>query len=127
MRKQERAQLIYFLRIFNEGNSELLGQLTNITSGGIKLIGENPVIPGTKLHLKMDLPHTSTSDGHLTFAAECIWCKKEHIDECYFIGFKIDKISGENLKTVKLLIKDYYREDLPEDPLLDMNPPVEEK
>jgi hypothetical protein len=125
-RKQERAQLIYYLRVFDAVTGELLGQLTNITPEGMKLIGVKPAAVGLKISVKMDLPHHNKPDSHITFAAESIWSEKDPCGNYYNTGFKIEKISRENMNIIKKLIKDYYREEIPdEDPLRDMNPPLE--
>lgn len=123
-RRLERAHLIYFLRVFNANSGDLLGQMVDLTTDGIMVIGESAIPPRQKCTLRMDLPRNVAVGRHLTVEARCKWCRKDPSGDFYSMGFRIVDMSPEAHQVVDQLIARFYREEGEEDPAADMNPPV---
>jgi len=123
-RRLERAHLIYFLRVFDANSGDLLGQMVDLTTDGIMVIGEGAIPPRQKYTLRMDLPRNVAVGRHLTVEARCKWCRKDPSGDFYNVGFRILDMSPEAHEVVDHLIARFYREEGEEDPAADMNPPV---
>jgi len=123
-RRLERAHLIYFLRVFNARSGDLLGQMVDLTTNGIMVIGEAAVAPRQKYTLRMDLPRNVPLGRHLTLEARCKWCRRDQGGDFYSMGFRIVDMSPEAHRVVEQLIERFYREGGDEDPEADMNPPL---
>ncbi|MCH8198761.1 MAG: hypothetical protein IIA54_01670, partial [Chloroflexi bacterium] len=52
-RNLERQDLVYYLRAFDRSNEQLLGYVANISTGGVMLIGEKPIEPGTTYYYRV--------------------------------------------------------------------------
>lgn len=124
-RRVERAHLIYFLRVFDAASGELLGQMVDLTTDGLMVIGEHPVAARRKYTLRMDLPRNIPMGGHLTVEALCKWCRRDPGGDFYSMGFRITELPPDTHRVVDQLIERFYREGGEEDPAADMNPPVE--
>ena len=123
-RRVERAHLIYFLRVFDAASSELLGQMVDLTTDGLMVIGERAVSARQKYTLRMDLPRNVPMGRHLTVEARCKWCRREPDGDFYSMGFRIMELGPEAHRVVEQLIERFYREGDDEDPEAGMNPPV---
>ncbi len=123
-RRQERAHLIYFLRVFDAQSGDLLGQMVDLTTDGIMVIGEGAVTPRQRYSLRMDLPRNVPMGRHLTLEARCKWCRRDESGDFHSMGFRILDMSPEAYRAVEQLIEKFYREGGEEDPSADMNPPV---
>ncbi len=123
-RRQERAHLIYFLRVFDAMSGDLLGQMVDLTTDGIMIIGESAISPRQKYRLRMDLPRNVALGQHLTLEAQCKWCRQDPQAGFYSMGFRILDMGTQAHETVQALIEKFYREADEEDPQAGMNPPL---
>ncbi len=121
-RRLERAHLIYFLRVFDAGSGDQLGQVVDLTTDGIMLIGEERIVPRQKYRLRMDLPRHEALARHLTLDAQCKWCRRDPGGDFYSMGFRILDMTTEAHELVQKLIERFYREADGEDPEADRNP-----
>ncbi len=121
-RRLERAHLIYFLRVFDAMSGDLLGQMVDLTSDGIMVIGESAIIPRQKYRLRMDLPRNVAIGQHLTLDVQCKWCRRDPSADFYSMGFHILDMSPQAHQIVDQLVQKFYREAGGEDPEADMNP-----
>lgn len=123
-RRLERAHLIYFLRVFDATSGRLLGQMVDLTTDGVMVIGERAVSPRQKYTLRMDLPRNVAVGRHLTLEAQCKWCREDSSGDFFSMGFRIVGMGPDAHRLVDELIERFYREGGEEDPAADMNPPV---
>ena len=123
-RRLERVRLIYFLRVFDAMSGDLLGQMVDLTTDGIMVIGESPVVARQKHTLRMDLPHNIPLGGRLELEARCKWCRRDPSGGFYNMGFQIVDLGPDAHRVVQQLIERFYRESGDEDPAADMNPPL---
>ncbi len=123
-RRQERAHLIYFLRVFDAESGDLLGQMVDLTTDGIMVIGEGAAAPRQHYRLRMDLPRNVPMGRHLTLEARCKWCRRDPSGDFHSMGFRLQDMSPEAHRAVEQLIERFYREGGEEDPSADMNPPL---
>ncbi|CAN2040904.1 PilZ domain-containing protein [Candidatus Magnetomoraceae bacterium gMMP-15] len=106
-RSQKRIHLIYYLRVFNTENDQLLGHLVDITTEGLMLISESPIKKDIDFNLRMVLPETIEGSKIIHFQAKSIWCKKDINPDFYDTGFQFTKVSSEQIEIIERLIKEF--------------------
>jgi len=106
-RRLKRRHLIYYLRVFNNQNRDLIGHLVDITGEGIMLISEKPIAKDTEYEMSMVLPFEILSIEAITFKSICIWCKKDVNPDFYASGFKIEGLAASSISIIEKLIEQY--------------------
>ena len=106
-RQLKRVHLIYYLRIFDNNTDVNMGHLVDITTEGIMMISEEEISRGKDFSFRMQLPTTITGREEVNFQARCLWCKKDINPDFYVSGFKIEKITPHEVKTITALINAY--------------------
>ena len=106
-RRLKRIHLIYYLRVFDNETKRQIGHLVDITTEGIMLISEEPVPIDRHYSLNMQLPGNITGREEINFQARCLWCRKDFNPDFHVAGYKIEKISSQEVKTITALISQY--------------------
>ena len=106
-RKLERKKLIFYLKVFGEKTNRLIGDLVDITTEGIKLIGSRPVKTEITYKLRMDLPREIDGEKKIIFNAQSRWCEKDDRTDFYNTGFKLTAISPDDINRIENLILEY--------------------
>jgi hypothetical protein len=106
-RRLKRRHLIYYLRVFDVTNGQLVGHLVDITKEGLMLISELPLINEKQYSFRMVLPAEILNKAELTFVATVIWCKKDVNPDFYATGFRMVSIADEDMTIIESLIHRY--------------------
>jgi hypothetical protein len=106
-RKDRRRSIIYYLRVFDRDTDQMVGQLVDITTRGMKLVSVHPVDQGTRYSLRMLLPEEIDRKKHMNFEVECMWCKRDVNPNYFTLGFEFLDISPEDVHIIKALIYDF--------------------
>ena len=106
-RKLKRRHLIYYLRVFERNNDQLIGHVVDITSEGAMLISEEPIETDTVFQCRMVLPEGMEGSREITFDAKSVWSKKDINPNYYATGFQMLKAAPKDLDTVERLIVDF--------------------
>ncbi len=106
-RRLRRKHLIYYLRVYDRKNHELVGQLVDITIEGLKLTSEQPIALNKKFGLRMVLPDTIEGSKIAAFDAVSMWCKKDVNPKYYVVGLQFESISKRDLKRIENLIYEF--------------------
>ncbi len=106
-RKSERQRLIYFLQVFNQDTEMFLGNLVNISPDGMLLFGEQPIEPGKRYKLRMNVQFLGQERTTLEVEAESRWCKNTTHPELYDAGFKLLNVPEEQHRLIDQLIKEF--------------------
>jgi hypothetical protein len=102
-RRLKRRHLIYYLRVFDLSNGQLVGHLVDITKEGIMLISEQPLTMDRIYHFRMVLPSEILNKSELTFTSQVVWCKKDINPDFYATGFKLSDILEEDIVVIESL------------------------
>jgi heterodisulfide reductase subunit A-like polyferredoxin len=81
-----------------------IGRVVNISSDGLMLLSEEPIIAGSLLKMNMSLPSRETQ---LSFQAEAVWSSEATQPESYWTGLQITEISAEDVLEIDNLILDW--------------------
>ena len=106
-RKLKRRHLIYYLRVFDQSNGQLIGHLVDITKEGLMLISEQPLITDKEYKFRMVLPTEILSRAEVNYTATVIWCKKDVNPDFYATGFRLSDISTDDIVIIESLIHRY--------------------
>lgn len=110
-RKQPRSHLIHYLRIFDKSTGELIGNLVDISAGGLMLISESPISEplqdNTILQMRMDFPEELDGKTFLEFEAHSVWCRTDINPDLFAIGMQIIHPRSEDLRMIERLIEMY--------------------
>jgi len=112
-RKQERRDLITYLRVFGENAEQPVGHLVDITTEGMMLISEEPVETGKVLQLRVVLPAKIEESKEISLSAKAMWCREDENPAFYNTGFKLVNPSPEHIKIIEHSIQRYcFKESL---------------
>ena len=106
-RKLKRKYLAFFTRVFDKSTGQLLGHLADLTAEGMMIISEKPLRTEVDYQLQMDLSGTFFEKERLDFQASSIWCRPDIDPAFYNTGFRLSKMSKEDLDIVQRIIEEY--------------------
>jgi hypothetical protein len=110
-RKINRRDFSYYMQVTNEANKELLGYLSDISSGGFKLDSPKKIAPGQDFRLHIELTPDIAEKNSMVFIARSKWCQPDHIDPTSFnIGFEIINMSPSDMAIFQRMFDKYGTE-----------------
>ena len=104
MRQVERRHLVFYLRVFDEMSTTVLGHVVDISSKGVMLISDNPISVDGSFRLRIRLPSRIANKKELIFNATSRWCKQDVNPDFYITGFQIYEVDEEVTKYILRLI-----------------------
>jgi len=111
-RRLKRRHLIFYLRVFDMQNDQLMGYLIDLTPDGILLMTEEKIEIGKFFRLRMDLPSEYSDIQEIEFEAESVWGSRDVNPDFQDIGFRLHNISVEERQIIEDLIEDLGFEDV---------------
>ena len=93
-RQINRKYLAVYSRVFDRVSGRVLGYLSDLSQRGTMIISDNPMVVGSKLELRFDLPDPPLfSADHLDIASVVAWSSRD-IDPSFFnVGFEFTEVS----------------------------------
>lgn len=73
-RKLDRKNFTYYMRVLDEATGELIGQLSDISTGGFKIESTTPIPLGSNFRLRIDQTREISNKSFLLFTARVRWC-----------------------------------------------------
>lgn len=78
------------MRVLDEHTGDLVGQISDISTGGFRLESTQRIAAGTMYQLRIDLVGEISWKSYITFAARARWCQRDPYDPTvYNIGFQL--------------------------------------
>ena len=113
-RKIDRRYLLYYMRIFDAKTRQQIGNLVDITPGGIMIVSERPLPEGQTTRLRMELTDEVSDKPFMEFSAHSKWCEPDIIPNLYNTGYEILDLAPEDVKIVQRIIDEFgFRENKP--------------
>lgn len=110
-RKINRRDFSYYMQVTNETTKELLGYLSDISTGGFKLDSPKKIAPGQDFRLHIELTPDIAEKNSMVFIARSKWCQPDHIDPTSFnIGFEIINMSPSDMAIFQRMFDKYGTE-----------------
>lgn len=90
-RQIERHQLSSYLAVYNARTGRVMGQIGNLSAGGLMLISLLPIMVGHIFDLQVRLPAQAEGEGEriIGFQALSHWCKADLSPGHFDSGFSI--------------------------------------
>jgi len=110
-RKKDRREFTYYMQVKNEMTKEIIGYLSDISTGGFKLDCPNKITPGQDFRLLIELTREVADKTSMVFIARCKWCHPDHIDPTsYNVGFEIINIAPSDMVIFQRIFEKYGAE-----------------
>jgi hypothetical protein len=107
-RKLDRNDFSFYMRLIDSETQELVGHLTDISSGGFKLDSQNPIPENKDFRFRMDLTGEVATKPSMEFVARSKWCKVDPLDPLsYNVGFQLIRISPGDIEIFKRMMEKY--------------------
>jgi hypothetical protein len=113
-RKTNRRFLLYYMRVYDAGTRQQIGNLVDITPGGIMVVSEHPLPEGQTFHLRMELSDEVANKPYMEFSALSKWCEPDIIPNMFNTGFEILDLKPEDSSIIHQIIEEFgFRDNKP--------------
>jgi hypothetical protein len=106
-RTLKRWHLIFYLRVFDEDTTKLLGYIADISTCGMMLISDQPILLQRDYNLWVDVPQEDGPRVRVSLKARSLWSKKDVNPDFYDTGFCLINATSEQLHRIQLIIDDF--------------------
>lgn len=110
-RKISRREFSYYMQVTNDATKELLGYISDISTGGFKLDSPKKIMPGQDFRLHIELTSDIADKNSMVFIARSKWCSPDHIDPTSFnVGFEIINMAPSDMSIFQRMFDKYGSE-----------------
>jgi hypothetical protein len=110
-RKITRRDFTYYMQVTNDVTKELLGYLSDISTGGFKLDSQNQIKPGQDFRVHIELTPDIADKNSMVFVARSKWCHRDYVDPNTFnVGFEIMNMLPGDMAIVQRMFDKYGAE-----------------
>ena len=107
-RKVTRRDFTYYMPVADALTKQLIGHLTDISTGGFRLDSLREISPGEDLQLQIQLTPDIANKEFMVFIARSRWCHTDRIDpNTYNIGFQIINMSPSDTVIFQRMCEKY--------------------
>lgn len=107
-RKLPRRNFSYYMRLMDENSGQLLGHLTDISTGGFKADSASALQTNKDFRLRVELSSEVAAKNSMVFQARSRWCHTDPIDPTtYNVGFQITNMSAGDFEIFLRLFEKY--------------------
>ena len=106
-----RKDFFYYLQLIDNETKQVVGHLSDISSGGFKLDSQKPIPTNRDFQFFMNLNSEVAYKPYMVFMARSRWCRIDPIDPyTYNVGYQLTRIAPEDLEIFNRMIEKYGRE-----------------
>ena len=110
-RKKDRREFTYYMQVKDEATKQIIGYLSDISTGGFKLDCPKQIPPGVDFRMQIDLTADVADKTTMVFVARSRWCHPDHIDPTSFnVGFEIINMAPSDMMIFQRIFEKYGRE-----------------
>lgn len=107
-RKDPRRDFTYYMPVMDALTKQLVGHLTDISTGGFRLDSLKKVSPGEDLQLQIRLTPDIATKEFMVFIARSKWCQPDRVDPNTFnVGFQIVNMSPTDMVIFQRMCEQY--------------------
>lgn len=103
-RRQERFSLECYLNVIDADTEALLGQIEDISTGGMKLLSSKPIPPGQDFRLLLEISLGDDNKARVFLEARSIWTLEDINPGFHNTGFSFLGLSSRAEATINNLI-----------------------
>jgi len=104
-RNKQRIFLLFYLEIYCSKTENFIGNVTDLSSSGMRLCCRNPVKIDDILNCRMVLPSPPMSCQEISFRAKVVWCERAFNPNYYDIGTKSHELTDSEQEIINKLIE----------------------
>jgi len=107
-RKINRRDFTYYMQVTDDSTKQLVGYLTDISTGGFRLDTPKQIAPGQDFRLHIELTAEIADKTSMVFIARSKWCRPDHVDpNTYNVGFEIINMSPGDMLIFQRMFDKY--------------------
>jgi hypothetical protein len=107
-RKINRRDFTYYMQVKDDVTKQIIGYLSDISTGGFKLDSQKELQPGQDLRLLIELTPDIADKNTMVFIARSKWCRRDHVDPNTFnVGFEIVNMSPSDMLIFQRMFDKY--------------------
>ncbi|MGM0462997.1 MAG: PilZ domain-containing protein [Fibrobacterota bacterium] len=105
-RTEKREHLIFYLKVYDKKNNELIGRLGDISKKGFLLISKEAFKPGEPWSISIDVSDLSvlTSKKSIEFEAQVRWSHRDINPDHFLTGFEMLSVRREDLSVIDKVV-----------------------
>lgn len=110
-RKKDRRDFTYYMQVKDDATKQIIGYLSDISTGGFKLDCPQQIPTGQDFRLHVDLTADIADKTSMVFIARSKWCHPDHIDPTSFnVGFEIVNMAPSDMVIFQRIFEKYGAE-----------------
>ena len=110
-RKLNRRAFTYYMQVTDDVTKQLVGYLSDISTGGFKLDCPQRLPTGQDFRLQIELTADVADKTSMVFIARSKWCHPDHIDPTSFnAGFEIINMAPSDMLIFQRIFEKYGSE-----------------
>lgn len=110
-RRISRRDFAYYMQVTNDITKELVGYISDISTGGFKLDSPKKILPGQDFRLHIELTPEIADKNAMVFIARSKWCHPDHVDPNSFnVGFEIINMAPSDVAIFQRMFDKYGSE-----------------
>jgi hypothetical protein len=107
-RKIDRRDFAYYMQVKDETTKQVIGYLSDISSGGFRLDCPKAIPPGSDFRMYLDLTADIADKNSMVFIARSKWVKPDYVDpNTYNVGFEIVNIAPSDMLIFQRMFEKY--------------------
>lgn len=107
-RKVTRRDFTYYMPVADALTKQLIGHLTDISTGGFRLDSLREITPGEDLQMQIQLTPDIANKEFMVFIARSKWCQADRVDPNTFnVGFQILNMSPSDTVIFQRMCEKY--------------------
>lgn len=115
-RSIERIRCYYYLKVYNKESRADVGSVIDISTKGMRVIGEDKFLLDTRYQFLVKLPKGYILGDSFDIDAKVRWCHKKDIEniskEYYEAGFEFVDAESKGIVFMKTLLNDFKSHNL---------------
>ena len=104
-RKLPRKKAPDSVRVYDRATNTAIGQVVNISIGGMLLISDEPIPTDRVFQLRLSLPEPILGKDSVMFGAESLWASPAMVEDYFWTGLQIIDISEADSRILEMLIE----------------------
>lgn len=103
-REYERYSVMFYLAVYDQENDSSLGQILDISMGGLRLLSEKPIPVKARFHIVIDVSLESGKKGKIPVEAKSVWSQDDDNPGFYVTGFQFFGLSSQAKQFIRAVI-----------------------
>lgn len=103
-REYERYSVMFYLAVYDRENDSSLGQILDISMGGLRLLSEKSIPVNACFHLVIDVSLESGKKGKIAVEAKSVWGQEDDNPGFYVTGFQFFGLSPQAKRFIRTIV-----------------------